>query len=178
MTWAIRDADPADLDTLVGVWRRAVEATHDFLPASEVDELEPQARAEIARAAVRVAAGPDGPVGFLGGTGGEVDLLFVDPAVHGRGAGSALLEDAGAHHRMLTLDVNEQNAAARAWYARRGFVEVGRSETDADGRPYPLLHLRRVTPPGPASRPALNNEGRGSLREGAWAPGARGPRTT
>ena len=170
MTWDVRDADPADLDTLVGVWRRAVEATHDFLREGEVDELGPQARAEIARAAVRVASGPDGPVGFLGGRGGEVDMLFVDPAVHGRGVGTALLDDAAAHHRVLTLDVNEQNTSARAWYARRGFVETGRSETDADGRPYPLLHLRRVTPPGPAPRRAPQNGRRGDPREGVRDP--------
>ncbi|HEY2224410.1 acetyltransferase [Actinomycetospora sp.] len=178
MTWEIRDADPADLDTLVAVWRRAVEATHDFLPAGAVEELEPRSRAEIARAAVRVATGPDGPVGFLGGSGGEVDMLFVDPEVHGRGAGSALLDDAAAHHPLLTVDVNEQNPSARAWYARRGFVEIGRSETDADGRPYPLLHLRRVTPPGPVSRPALQNGRSRDAREGARAPGLRGPRAT
>lgn len=167
MSWEIRDADPTDLDALVGVWRRAVEATHDFLRAGEVDDLEPQSRAEIARAAVRVATGPDGPVGFLGGRGGEVDMLFVDPAVHGGGVGSALVDDAAAHHPVLTVDVNEQNTSACAWYARRGFVRTGRSETDADGRPYPLLHLRRVTPPTPASRPALQNDGPREPREGA-----------
>ncbi len=175
MTWDIRDAEPADLDALVGVWRRAVEATHDFLGAAEIDDLEPPSRTEIARAAVRVATAPEGdvttgPVGFLGGRGGEVDMLFVDPAVHGRGVGTALLEDAAAHHPVLTLDVNEQNPAARAWYARRGFVETGRSETDADGRPYPLLHLRRVTPPRSMPYgPNQNGAGR-DPREGVRAP--------
>lgn len=127
-------------------------------------------RAELARAALRVAEGPDGPVGFLGGSAGEVDMLFVDPPVHGRGAGTALLHDAAAHHPVLTLDVNEQNPAARDWYARRGFVETGRSETDEDGRPYPLVHLRRVTPPGPAPDRALKNGRRRVPREGAREP--------
>jgi putative acetyltransferase len=68
---------------------------------------------------------------------------------------------------VLTVDVNEQNTYAAAWYLRRGFVTIGRSETDADGRPYPLLHLRRVTPPTPASRPALKNDGPREPREGA-----------
>jgi putative acetyltransferase len=161
MTWVIRDADPGEREALVGIWRRAVEATHDFLPVVEIDGLEPRVRVALARAVVRVATGPDddggrlGPVGFLGGRGGEVAMLFVDPAVHGRGVGTALLDDASSHHAVLTLDVNEQNPVARAWYARRGFVETGRSTTDADGRPYPLLHLRRVTPPGrsPAGPP-------------------------
>jgi putative acetyltransferase len=177
MSWTIRDADPGEHAVLVGIWRRAVEATHRFLGAAEIDDLEPRVRAELARAAVRVAAGPDGPVGFLGGSTGEIAMLFVDPVVHGRGAGTALLDDAAAHHPVLTLDVNEQNPAARDWYARRGFRETGRSETDEDGRPYPLLHLRRVTPPGPAPDRALQNGRRGSPREGARDRGEGGTRT-
>ena len=172
MSWTIRDAERGELEALVGIWRRAVEATHHFLGAGEIDALEPQTRRELARAAVRVASGPDGPVGFLIGTAGEVDGLFVDPAVHGRGAGTALLDDAAAHHPVLTLDVNEQNPAAREWYARRGFVETGRSETDEDGRPYPLVHLRRVTPPGPAPDRALQN-GRETVPREARTGGGR-----
>src|SRR6195952_2678523 len=128
MSWTIRDADPGEHAVLVGIWRRAVEATHRFLGAAEIDDLEPRVRAELARAAVRVAAGPAGPVGFLGGSTGEIAMLFVDPVVHGRGAGTALLDDAAAHHPVLTLDVNEQNPAARDWYARRGFRETGEAE--------------------------------------------------
>ncbi|WP_018331526.1 acetyltransferase [Actinomycetospora chiangmaiensis] len=142
----LRDAAPADLEVLVGIWRRAVEATHRFLTTSVIDGLEERLRADLPRAAVRVAVGPDdGPLGFLAARGGEVDMLFVDPAAHGRGIGTALLDDVRAP--ILTLQVNEQNPGARAWYRRRGFVETARSETDADGRPYPLIHLRRVTPP-------------------------------
>jgi putative acetyltransferase len=170
VAWEIRDAGPGELDVLVGIWRRAVEATHHFLGPREIDELEPPTRTELARAALRVATGAEGPVGFLAGSGGAVDGLFVDPAAHGRGAGTALLDDAAAHHRVLTLDVNEQNPAARGWYARRGFVETGRSETDDDGRPYPLIHLRRVTPPGPAPDRALQNGRRREPREGARNP--------
>src|SRR6195952_5726379 len=170
MSWTIRDADADEHEALVGIWRRAVETTHRFLGAAGVDDLETRVRAELARAAVRVAAGPDGPVGFLGGSTGEIDMLFVDPAVHGRGAGSALLDDAATHHPVLTLDVNEQNPAARAWYARRGFLETGRSETDEDGRPYPLLHLRRVTPPGPGRAQAKRYRRRGGSAGGDRRP--------
>jgi putative acetyltransferase len=146
--WLLRDAVPDDHEALVRVWRRAVEATHDFLTVADVDGFEEQVHGILPRAAIRVACDPgDGAVvGFLGGSDGEVDMLFVDPGVHGRGAGTALLEDAAAHHPILTLDVNEQNPAARAWYRRRGFVELGRSATDADGKPFPVVHLRRSTP--------------------------------
>ncbi|WP_433803382.1 acetyltransferase [Actinomycetospora sp. CA-084318] len=142
----LRDAVPDDLEALVGIWRRAVEATHHFLDPAHLEEFQAQLRTHLPRAAARVAVGPDDrPLGFLAARGGEIDMLFVDPAAHGRGVGTALLDDVRAP--ILTLDVNEQNESAWAWYRRRGFVETGRAETDADGLPYPLIHLRRVTPP-------------------------------
>ncbi|PVY96011.1 GNAT family N-acetyltransferase [Actinomycetospora cinnamomea] len=143
--WHLRDARPGDLEDLVRVWRRAVEATHDFLTPGDVDGFSEQLRRDLPRAAVRVAVAPGGGalVGFLAARSGEVDMLFVDPSVHGRGVGTALLEEVAARHPVLTVEVNEQNPVARAWYERRGFVRVGRSATDADGRPFPILHLRR-----------------------------------
>ena len=134
-TWTIRDADPAEREALVAVWRRAVEATHHFLGPLEIDGLEATTRAQLSRAALRVAAGPAGPVGFLGGSGGAVDALFVDPGCHGQGIGSALLADAAAHHPVLTVDVHAQNPAAHAWYVRRGYTLTG------ERRPFPYAEI-------------------------------------
>ena len=83
------------------------------------------------------------PAGFLGSVEQRVEMLFVEPGLRGRGIGTALLEDFGSRHPEILLDVNEQNTAARIFYARRGF-EVGRSPLDGAGQPYPLLHLRRL----------------------------------
>ena len=81
----------------------------------------------------------------MGRNGGHVDMLFVDPAFFGCGAGRTLLrlawERAFAAGLPLTLDVNEQNPAAVAFYRRMGFVVTGRSPVDSAGRPYPLLHM-------------------------------------
>lgn len=82
--------------------------------------------------------------GFLGSVGQRVEMLFVEPGLRGRGIGTALLDEFGARHPEILLDVNEQNTAARAFYARRGFEVVGRSPLDGAGQPYPLLHLRRL----------------------------------
>lgn len=79
--------------------------------------------------------------GFLGSVGPHVEMLFVEPGLRGRGIGTALLDDFRARHGKVWLDVNEQNAAARAFYARRGFVVTGRSPLDGAGQPCPLLHL-------------------------------------
>ena len=62
---------------------------------------------------------------------GDVANIAVAPEARGRGVGAALLDraleaaaDAGV--RELFLEVRESNAGARALYASRGFVEIGR----------------------------------------------------
>ncbi len=139
----LRASRPADRDALVAVWRRAVDATHHFLAAGDVAVYERAVRERhLAALDVTVATEDERVCGFVGVAGDRVEMLFVDPDDHGRGVGSRLLE----HVTGLTtaLDVNEQNEGAVRFYAARGFVVVGRSETDDEGRPFPLLHLRRV----------------------------------
>ncbi|WP_158372790.1 GNAT family N-acetyltransferase [Cellulosimicrobium cellulans] len=143
----LRPADPADAAALVAVWRRAVLATHAFLAPGDVDRYEVVVRAGLPTLTVTVAERQGRVAGFVAVDGARVEMLFVDPEVHGSGIGSALLRHATAGRAVVDLDVNEQNPGARAFYDRRGFVEVGRSPLDGDGRPYPLLHLRRLAPP-------------------------------
>lgn len=143
---ALRPASPADAAALVAVWRRAVLATHGFLTPEDVDRYEGVVRAGLPTLTVTLAERQGRVLGFVAVDGARVEMLFVDPDVHGSGVGSALLRHATAGRAVVDLDVNEQNPGARAFYARRGFVELGRSPLDADGRPYPLLHLRRVAP--------------------------------
>ncbi|MEG5438703.1 GNAT family N-acetyltransferase, partial [Enterobacter hormaechei] len=40
------------------------------------------------------------------------------------------------------VDVNEQNPQGVAFYRHMGFEQVGRSELDGQGNPFPLLHMR------------------------------------
>src|SRR5262249_58572626 len=98
-------------------------------------------------------------LGFLGMSGSTMESLFLAPEFQRRGGGRRLVRHAQALHGELTADVNEQNAAARAFYEACGFVVEGRSELDDQGRPYPLLHMRLAAPnrplpqTGPAWRP-------------------------
>jgi putative acetyltransferase len=87
--------------------------------------------------------------GFLGMSGSKMDSLFLAPEFQRRGAGRRLVLHAHALHGELTVDVNEQNVAARGFYEACGFVVAGRSEWDDQGRPYPLVHLRLATPNQP-----------------------------
>lgn len=71
----------------------------------------------------------------------KIEMLFIDPEGFGQGIGTTLLDHAGKLHANLTVDVNEQNSRAHAFYRRYGFEDVGRSSTDSAGRPFPLIHM-------------------------------------
>ena len=70
-----------------------------------------------------------------------IDALFVAGDRLGEGLGSALLRHAFETHGATTLEVNEQNPQAVAFYKRWGFEVTGRAETDDHGRPYPTLTM-------------------------------------
>jgi [ribosomal protein S18]-alanine N-acetyltransferase len=81
----------------------------------------------------------------------EILVVLVEPALRGMGAGRNLM----ATHlnnlsrrgvRRVFLEVDEENAAARALYARHGFVEAGHRPgyyPKADGTRATALVLRR-----------------------------------
>lgn len=130
---------------LVDVWRSAVRATHHFLTADDIAFYEGRMVQEYLPAVDLTVAVTGGRiVGFSGLADGRLEMLFVENEYRGTGVGSVLLEDALHRNPALTLDVNEQNPSAVVFYERRGFVVTGRSETDGDGRPFPLLHLSAV----------------------------------
>ena len=148
--WTIRRARAADADALLELWERSVRATHDFLSEEDIVGLRPHVVQALAHEALElwVLAGErDAPVGFMGLAGHDIAALFLDPAARGRGGGRRLVEHAQAlRGGELTVDVNEQNPAACGFYEAVGFVVVGRSPVDDDGRPFPLLHMRRPAP--------------------------------
>lgn len=153
----IRRATPKDRDVLFDVWLRSVEATHAFVSDADIQAFKPLVRDYLASNETEfwVLCDADGAVaGFMGMAGPEVESLFLAPEFHGRGGGRRLVEHARTLHGELTVDVNEQNAAAVGFYQACGFVVEGRSELDGSGRPYPLLHMRRAARAGsPAPNP-------------------------
>lgn len=140
-----KDSGAGEWPALVCIWRSAVEATHDFITAADIDRYESKMITDyFPHVVLWVAAdATDQPVGFIGMSDHHIEMLFVDPGHHGSGAGTALLNHVGAHHARLIVDVNEQNPAAIGFYRHQGFIEIGRSPLDAEGKPFPLLHLSR-----------------------------------
>jgi putative acetyltransferase len=131
------------------VWRSAVDATHDFLPDADRDSIEGLLASDYLPAVRLTVAELRGePIAFAGTSDGKLEMLFVHDALRGRGIGSMLLEHVLREEGVVEVDVNEQNPAAVAFYAAKGFTVSGRSALDEAGRPYPLLHMSRSSGEG------------------------------
>ena len=144
----IREACPDDRDVLLEIWLRSVRATHTFLTEDDIQSLLPMVRdGALVGLELWVLCSEGGqPVGFMGLSGDRVEALFLAPEYRRRGGGRMLLDHARRLKGPLTVDVNEQNPEALRFYEACGFEVAGRSATDSDGRPFPLLHLREAPP--------------------------------
>lgn len=143
---AIRPSKPADTERIHAVWLASVQATHHFLAPADLDFFSLLVRDEyLPKASLLVAVDADDqPVAFLGATANQLDSLFVHPSSFGQGIARALIRHAFSPGVEITLEVNEANTQARAFYAKLGFRETGRSDLDSTGRPYPLIHMAGV----------------------------------
>ncbi|EIB9004306.1 acetyltransferase [Salmonella enterica] len=138
----IRRSRHEEGEKLIAIWRRSVDATHDFLSNAYRAELEELVSDFLPEAPLWVVVtDQDEPVGFMLLTGEHMDALFVDPDVRGQGIGKMLVEHALTLAPGLTTNVNEQNTQAVGFYKKMGFKVTGRSEVDDLGKPYPLLNL-------------------------------------
>jgi putative acetyltransferase len=143
----IRPAVANDGAALFDIWLRSVRATHDFLSESDIQSMVPAVRTYLSTGAASLWVHCEDGIAataFMGLSADGIDALFVAPEHHGRGVGRRLVEYA---RRLLgddlRVEVNEQNPGARAFYEACGFVVEGRSDVDRDGRPFPLLLMRR-----------------------------------
>jgi putative acetyltransferase len=140
----VRRGSSADVPRVLEIWRDAVDATHGFLSPADRAEIDAMVVEWLPTVDLWMIDDGACPVGFLVMDGNLIDALFVDPALHGRGFGTALLRHALALAPEAEVDASEQATNALPFYESRGFVRTGRSETDAQGRPYPLIHLKFV----------------------------------
>lgn len=143
----VRDSDRA---ALLALWERSVRATHHFLTEADIEHFIPLVAEELNGDVMDLWAlvnAIDVPLGFIGIAENHIEALFLEPDVRRRGGGRRLVTHAQAlRGGALTVDVNEQNESARAFYESLGFSVFGRSPLDGAGRPFPLMHLRRPPP--------------------------------
>lgn len=134
---------PADYPEITNVWEASVRATHHFLPESDIQYFKPLVQNEFLQMVDLYCTRNDADqiTGFLGVAHGKVEMLFIHPDQRGKGLGKQLLQFAVSQLNATQLDVNEQNEQAVQFYRHMGFRQVARSEVDAMGKPYPILHL-------------------------------------
>lgn len=136
----IRPAREGDLDTLTDVWERAAHSSHAFMDPDDLTAMRPFIRDSYLPSMDVLLAELDGKsVAFVGAHGDHVELLYVDPPFHSHGLGTRLLAQVDAR----SVEVYADNTVGVGFYRSQGFTEVLRRETDAVGRPYPMVVLRR-----------------------------------
>ena len=119
---------------LLSVWEASVRASHHFLTETDITRLAPQAEEALRQIEILWIV-EDGlrPIGFMGVQERKIEMLFLHPDYFRKGLGKDV----------EFVDVNEQNPAARMFYERMGFKVFKRDETDSEGRPFPILEMKR-----------------------------------
>ena len=145
MTAVLRAGTLGDVPALATILEGWINATA-WMPKlhSTADHLAFVSRL-VSAGGVRVAELNGTPVGFLSRDGAEVAALYLDPDARGRGIGGLLVRDAQLQSAALNLWTFVANLGAQRFYARHGFVEVGRGDGsgNAEGLPDVRLSWRR-----------------------------------
>jgi GNAT superfamily N-acetyltransferase len=129
----LRAAQNEDVDAIVGVFQRSRRAAMPWLPIlhSHTEDLAFFGNQIAVQQAWVIDAG--GVVeAFAIASDGWLNHLYVEPERRRSGLGTGLVKEVKQHFAGgLQLWAFEANTAARAFYAREGFVEVER--TDGSG---------------------------------------------
>jgi len=128
---------------VVNVWESSVRATHYFLKEEDIQYFKPLIlNTYLDAVELRCIRNKDKDiVGFLGVAEDNLEMLFIDPKYRGKGIGKSLLNFGIKNLNITKVDVNEQNEQAVGFYKHSGFEVIARSEVDASGKPYPILHM-------------------------------------
>lgn len=157
-----------DYPRLEEIWERAVRGVNYFWSEEDLHWYKSQIRSrylpglELFGAWIPNSADPEieGELcgGFIGlgpqfdlsqdpggaaKSGAQIFMLFVDPALHRHGVGQALLDYAIKIYSNLNLEVYERNEDVQNFYLHRGFRVTGGSDTDFEGKPYPVIYMKR-----------------------------------
>jgi len=139
----IDNVKKADYFKLIEIWEASVRVTHDFLLEEDLLALKPLILEQFFDAVdLTCVKNRTGEIlGFCGVCDGNIEMLFVSPALRGGGVGKMLVAHALENQGACAVDVNEQNHQALGFYKRLGFSVKGRSPLDGQGKPYPILHM-------------------------------------
>ena len=145
-TWRLRASRLDDIEAMYEVWRTSVLATHDFLSEADFADICVQVRRDyLPNRDFTIAIDDDNRViGFMRVEGTEIDSLYIAPAFRRKGLGRRFVAEAARRVENLEVEVNAQNAQAVAFYGAMGFQVISSVQADRDGRPYPLMRMRKA----------------------------------
>ena len=130
-------------EELIKVWEKSVRSSHHFLSEEDLRFYRARIKDIYFQAVELYVIRMQHIVAFMGLSDEMVEMLFVLPSEKGKGYGSSLLNFALTNKHIRKIDVNEQNSEAYQFYLRQGYKVTGKHFTDADGKPYPIIHLRK-----------------------------------
>lgn len=132
------------IEALLSVWESAVAETHSFLSAKDIEEIRPDVKQALLHITFLYGyLEEERLLGFIGVEDEKIEMLFVDAAARGKGAGKQLLLFAAQNQHARFVDVNEQNKQGLGFYRHMGFEATGRSALDGQGRAFPLIHMEK-----------------------------------
>ena len=139
----IREVKKTDYPILVDIWESAVLGTHDFLKKEDFLYYREHLPTYFQYVTLYGYEQDGRLVGFIGVAENNIKMLFVHNDYRYRGVGKRLVMYAIEKLQVCKVDVNEQNIQAIGFYRLMGFSVITRSDLDAEGKAYPILHMRR-----------------------------------
>ena len=130
-------------EELTELWEKSVRSSHRFLSEDNICYYRIRLKEVYLHAVELYVIRSPRIVAFMGLSNDIVEMLFVLPSEKGKGHGTALLDFALHDKRIHKIDVNEDNHEAFSFYKNRGYKVVGRDAVDADGKPYPIIHMEK-----------------------------------
>lgn len=129
----IRKFQETDTRQIMEIWLKGNEEAHPFIPKEYWHSNFSMVQEQLLQAEIYVCETEGTIQGFIGMTGEYIAGIFVDSASRCLGIGTQLLEYAKELHSALTLSVYEKNTRAAAFYLRKGFSILERSEDKDTG---------------------------------------------
>lgn len=139
----IREVKKTDYPILVDIWESAVLSTHDFLKKEDFLYYREHLPTYFQYVTLYGYEQDGRLVGFIGVAENNIEMLFVHNDYRYKGVGKRLVMYAIEKLQVCKVDVNEQNIQAVGFYQHREFSVITRSDLDAEGKAYPILHMRR-----------------------------------
>jgi putative acetyltransferase len=146
----VRLAEAGDVAAAAAVASASYRAAFAaILPAEALARRTPESfvpRFAAGLARLRLAESGGRVRGFSFVTGTHLDMLFVDPAAQGTGAGRALLAEAEARG-VASLECFRANHAARRFYERAGWHLVRGYTRSFEGAEHRFVFYEKLQPP-------------------------------